>query len=88
MQVAHLVHLIASVLMMTLFLVHMYLGTVGLDGAYQAMRTGWVDEAWAKEHHEYWYDDLMSGKIPKQRSKPTTGTETPPGSLFNPGTQA
>jgi formate dehydrogenase subunit gamma len=68
MQVAHLVHLIASLLMMTLFLVHMYLGTIGLDGAYQAMRTGWVDEAWAKEHHEYWYDDIKAGRIPAIRS--------------------
>jgi len=68
MQAANLVHLIAALLMMTLFLVHMYLGTIGLDGAYQAMRTGWVDEAWAKEHHEYWYDDIKAGKIPAQRS--------------------
>ena len=31
-------------------------------GAYQAMRTGYVDETWAKEHHEYWYDEVKSGK--------------------------
>ncbi len=68
MQVAHLVHLIASLLMMTLFLIHMYLGSIGLDGAYQAMRTGWVDEAWAKEHHEYWYDDIKAGRVPAIRS--------------------
>ena len=27
------------------------------------MRYGYVDEAWAKEHHEYWYNDVKSGKI-------------------------
>ena len=32
------------------------------------MRTGYVDEAWAKEHHELWYDDIQAGKIPAQRS--------------------
>jgi formate dehydrogenase subunit gamma len=32
------------------------------------MRHGYVDEAWAKEHHEYWYDDIKSGKIPAQRT--------------------
>jgi formate dehydrogenase subunit gamma len=32
-----------------------------------------VDEAWAKEHHEYWYDDVKAGKIPTQRS-----TQVPP----------
>ena len=36
---------------------HIYLGTIGMGGAYQAMRTGYVDETWAKEHHEYWYND-------------------------------
>ena len=35
---------------------------IGLEGSYQAMRTGYVDETWAKEHHEYWYDEMKSGK--------------------------
>jgi formate dehydrogenase subunit gamma len=70
MQIAHIVHAVASLLMMTLFLVHIYMGTVGLDGAYQAMKTGIVDEAWAQEHHGLWYDDIKAGRIPAQRSKP------------------
>ncbi len=41
---------------------HIYLGTIGMKGAYDAMRTGYVDETWAKEHHEYWYNDVKSGK--------------------------
>jgi formate dehydrogenase subunit gamma len=32
------------------------------------MRSGYVDEGWAKEHHELWYDDIKAGKIPAQRS--------------------
>jgi formate dehydrogenase subunit gamma len=52
------------------------MGTVGMSGAYQAMRTGYVDETWAKEHHEYWYDDVKAGKIPAQRSG-TSGTAEP-----------
>jgi formate dehydrogenase subunit gamma len=28
------------------------------------MRSGYVDETWAKEHHEYWYNDIKAGKIP------------------------
>jgi formate dehydrogenase subunit gamma len=70
LQVAHMVHAVATVLMMAMFLGHIYLGTVGMDGAYQGMKTGYVDEAWAKEHHEYWYDDIKAGKIPEQRSEP------------------
>jgi formate dehydrogenase subunit gamma len=68
MQIAHMVHAVATVLMMCMFLGHIYIGTIGMRGAYQAMRTGYVDEAWAREHHEYWYDDVKSGKVPAERS--------------------
>lgn len=68
MQVAHMVHAVATVLMMALFLGHIYLGTLGMEGAYQGMKTGYVDETWAREHHEWWYDDVKAGKIPAQRS--------------------
>ena len=76
MQIAHMVHALASVLMMALFLGHIYLGTIGLQGSYQAMKTGYVDETWAKEHHEYWYDDVKAGKIPAQRSQPVSPSQT------------
>ncbi len=69
MQIAHMVHAVATVLMMVMFLGHIYLGTIGMQGAYQAMRTGYVDETWAKEHHAYWYEDVKAGKIPAQRSE-------------------
>jgi len=70
MQVAHMVHAVAAVFMMCLFLGHIYIGTLGMQGAYKAMRTGYVDEAWAKDHHVYWYEDVKAGKIPAQRSEP------------------
>ena len=78
MQVAHMVHAVATVLMMCLFLGHIYLGTIGMQGAYKAMRTGYVDETWAREHHEYWYDEVKAGNIPAQRSKPAV---EPPGQI-------
>lgn len=68
MQVAHMVHAVSTVLMMCMFAGHIYIGTIGMRGAYTAMRRGYVDEAWAREHHEYWYDDIKSGRIPAQRS--------------------
>jgi formate dehydrogenase subunit gamma len=68
MQIAHMIHAVATVLMMAMFLGHIYLGTIGMKGAYQAMRTGYVDETWAKEHHELWANDIAAGKIPAQRS--------------------
>lgn len=63
MQIANIVHDIAAVLFIALGLGHIYMGTIGMRGAYQAMRTGFVDETWAKEHHELWYDDVKSGKV-------------------------
>lgn len=68
MQISNMVHATAAVLMMALFVGHIYMGTIGTDGAYQAMRSGYVDEAWAQEHHELWYDDVKAGRIPAQRS--------------------
>lgn len=70
MQVGHMIHAVAAMLMMALFLGHIYMGTIGMRGAYKAMRTGYVDETWAREHHELWYDDIAAGKIPAQRSEP------------------
>ncbi|MDB5875422.1 MAG: putative formate dehydrogenase subunit precursor [Ramlibacter sp.] len=70
MQVAHMVHAVATVLMMCMFALHIYLGTIGMRGAYAAMRHGYVGEEWAREHHEYWYEDVKAGKIPAQRSQP------------------
>ena len=65
-----MIHAVAAVLMMAMFFGHIYMGTIGMKGALQGMRTGYVDEAWAKEHHELWYDDVKAGKIPAQRSEP------------------
>ena len=64
MQTANVVHAIAATLFMMAGLGHIYLGTIGMRGAYDAMRYGYVDETWAKEHHEYWYNDIKAGRIP------------------------
>ena len=68
MQISHMVHAIAAILMMAMFLGHIYMGTIGMKGAYKGMKTGYVDETWAKEHHALWAQDVASGKIPAQRS--------------------
>jgi formate dehydrogenase subunit gamma len=68
MQVAHMVHAAGAMLMMTAFLGHIFMGTLGMKGAFSAMRTGYVDESWAHEHHAYWAEDIRAGKIPAQRS--------------------
>ena len=59
MQYANVVHAVTAVLFIGMICGHIYLGTVGLEGAYHNMRhDGLVDEQWAKEHHEYWYNEV------------------------------
>ncbi len=60
---ANVVHAVAAGVVMAISLGHIYLGTIGLEGAYESMRNGYVDETWAREHHEYWYNDVKSGKV-------------------------
>jgi formate dehydrogenase subunit gamma len=69
MQIANMLHAVLAFWMMALIIGHIYMGTVGVRGAYKAMKTGYVSEGWAKEHHELWLDDIKSGKIPAQRSE-------------------
>ena len=77
MQISHMVHIAATCLMMALFIGHIYMGTLGMRGAYSAMRDGYVDETWAKEHHELWYNDIQAGKIPAQRTQPAAPAAKP-----------
>lgn len=65
MQLSSLIHMAAALLATAMACFHIYLGTVGMRGAYEAMRFGYVDETWAKEHHEYWYNDVMAGRVPR-----------------------
>jgi len=61
MQTANIVHGISSILFIVMSIGHIYIGTVGMEGAYQGMRTGEVDENWGKEHHDLWYNDVKAG---------------------------
>jgi formate dehydrogenase subunit gamma len=62
MQFYSLVHAIAAIIMLALSFGHIYMGTIGAKGAYASMKTGYVDETWAREHHEQWYNDVKAGK--------------------------
>ena len=61
MQQMSVIHMVAGLLVIAAAIGHIYLGTIGVEGAYQAMRSGHVDEVWAKEHHEYWYNEVKGG---------------------------
>jgi formate dehydrogenase subunit gamma len=62
MQIANVVHMLAAYLAISLALVHIYLGTIGMIDAYRAMRYGYVDESWAKHHHLIWYQEIVAGR--------------------------
>ena len=62
MQTANIIHMVAAYLAMALACVHIYLGTVGMTGAYRAMRDGYVDESWAEHHHLRWYEAVVAGR--------------------------
>jgi formate dehydrogenase subunit gamma len=78
MQVTNMIHATAATLMLVVLFVHIYVGTVGFRGAYTAMRRGYVNDAWANEHHAYWYEDIKAGRIPAQRSQPLVIVDSQP----------
>ncbi|MGZ5033614.1 MAG: formate dehydrogenase subunit gamma [Usitatibacter sp.] len=65
MQQANVVHAIAAILFIAGAFAHIYMG-VAVEGAYRAMRDGYVDEEWAKEHHVLWYEEVKAGKRPEK----------------------
>ena len=78
MQVANVVHMIAGTDRdRPASAGHIYLGTIGMTGAYAAMRTGYVDETWAREHHEYWYNEVKSGRAGGEGMSPLPARERP-----------
>jgi formate dehydrogenase subunit gamma len=58
LQIADYLHLGGATLYMVGAMAHIYMGTLGTPGAYEAMRHGTVDSNWAKVHHELWYDEV------------------------------
>ena len=56
MQTAQIVHGIVAVLFVAAMLGHIYIGTIGMEGAFEAMGTGTVDENWAEQHHSLWLE--------------------------------
>jgi formate dehydrogenase subunit gamma len=60
MQIAQVIHSVVAILFIALILGHIYIGTIGMEGAFEAMWTGEVDFNWAKEHHDLWLEEELS----------------------------
>lgn len=67
LQLSTILHGIGAVALISVVFGHIYLGTVGMEGSIDSMLKGEVDENWAKEHHDLWYEDLTG--------KPAHGAE-------------
>jgi formate dehydrogenase subunit gamma len=67
MQVAQVVHAVVAVLFVAVILAHIYIGTLGTEGAFEAMGTGEVDLNWAKEHHDLWLEDQLARERSAER---------------------
>jgi len=59
LQLANIVHGISAVAVVAAAIGHIYLGTIGVEGALEGMTTGDVDENWAIEHHDLWAEEAM-----------------------------
>jgi formate dehydrogenase subunit gamma len=77
MQIAQVVHSVIAILFIALILGHIYIGTLGMEGAFEAMWTGEVDYNWAKEHHDLWLEEeLEKGQDgPRQKLPAATPAE-------------
>ena len=72
MQIAEVVHAIVAVLFIAAMLGHIYIGTIGMEGAFEAMGSGTVDVNWAKEHHSLWLEEERVRTDPNDtRTQPT-----------------
>jgi formate dehydrogenase subunit gamma len=60
MQLAQVMHAVVAMLFVALILAHIYTGTLGMEGAFEAMGTGEVDLNWAREHHDLWLKDQLA----------------------------
>ncbi len=70
MELAEVFHGVVGVLFVSLMLAHIYLGTIGMEGAFDAMSDGNVDLNWAKEHHNLWVEEEMGSTQARGAMRP------------------
>jgi|EP00747_Dinoflagellata_sp_TGD_P027119 formate dehydrogenase subunit gamma len=58
MQYANIWHSIVAFVMMLAIIAHIYIGSVGMEGAFDAMGNGQVDLEWARQHHDLWVAEV------------------------------
>ena len=75
MQIAQMIHALTAVVFIALIIGHLYIGSLGMEGGFEAMATGEVDLNWAKQHHPLWVEqELGQGRS----AAPPTGARAKP----------
>lgn len=75
MQLSNVIHSILALIWISAAIGHIYIGTLGTEGALEGMTHGHVDEEWAKQHHDLWYKQL-SGQAPTDKPAPSVTQST------------
>jgi formate dehydrogenase subunit gamma len=64
------IHALTAAVLSAIIIAHIYIGSVGMEGAFDAMGSGEVDENWAKEHHSLWVEEVKGAKASEGRTQP------------------
>ena len=70
MQLLQVWHAAIGLVFIAVILGHIYIGTLGMEGAYDAMGTGLVDENWAREHHSVWVAEIKGEPVGSGHGNP------------------
>ncbi len=75
MQISHIIHSVSAFLLIIGALGHIYIGTIGTEGALRGIITGKVDKSWARQHHDLWLQQLENSA--NQKSLTDSENTTP-----------
>src|SRR3546814_15915488 len=70
MQLSQLWHGVVALILTAIIIAHIYIGSLGMEGAFEAMGSGQVDLNWAKEHHALWVAEVRDGGKPQPHAHP------------------
>jgi formate dehydrogenase subunit gamma len=77
MQLAQMVHSTLAMLFIAAMLAHIYIGTIGMEGAFEGMGSGEVDINWARQHHRLWLDEQLARTTPDDTHPAHTPAASP-----------
>ncbi|WP_425244292.1 formate dehydrogenase subunit gamma [Vibrio gelatinilyticus] len=77
MEISNLIHMFSALILICGFVFHIYIGLFGMEGALEGMVTGDVDETWAKEHHDLWYEEVKNTPDNDQATVTSKASDSP-----------